>query len=884
MKITAATTNPVVNNAAASGRAVSAIARLPRTTQSLPVGALAFVPFEQPAVSERLLSGFAAVAKKQGPIAAVQWLAKHSGSLAALVKTPVGRAALASAVLGFTAGWEAASKASRVQALATALKAVSDQRLPADQTAQQVGQVLQATLAGDKTTKQTQRNGAGADWPVARQPDSLAQAQTKLARAKRVLAESQAVLKQNPLNPGQREIVQARQASVAKLQGQVEALKRAEMSPARKPVPASVQTGVQKTTTTPPVRTPARTPTDAVVELGRGALQDSQRAGNSTGSARGDARADSTGRITQPESKPQARRQTASRPGQTPTQVIAATQKTQPRTDEVGRPVDSKGQPLPGGTSAPSPKPMPMTPLPPSAQKTFDQAAAKSKARVLEQREAAYAAGRISREEAMAGLSGDDATRMAKRLNDVDARRGVKDVGNGGSYRGAADAAKTKAALEDVDKRGGVAALSEARVRTLTGQVESALKQGGLPEQDAAYLKQRLKDLQSKQTYIHEGRAVLSDDAQAASSASASGGAQHKWATAAATSSGRLHQAIRVRNTLNSARAIADVPRYLAYLKLLHGQPFQTIIRVGITGTQYGEESLTQRTRHYRNAGIGNLHPQTSSSAPHMFDEGTVRHEVHSAFGAVSKFGEINAASKAMSTGSKQTWAERGLLPGQTGMPVKGFWKADFDFEWTGAETALALLQKIQPKTKTKFFTESVLEPLRSAGFIPQGSQLAARLEILERRYERRDALQAQMSTAATAETPALQAKVAQAQQDIAAALSDARKNATKIAGQLLEEGLGNPQTTYELTVRHAAAARYVQSIEGQRDAVFDYAKFESILKQVQAEAGDPAQAGLRWHREIVNVHEGNAKFKEAMAQRPEMANAWAAYKKKFGR
>jgi hypothetical protein len=207
-------------------------------------GALAFVPFGETAGSEKLLSGLAAVAKKKGPVAAVQWLVKSSGALSALIKTPAGRAGLATVTLGFTAGWVAGSNAPKVQALATALKAVADQRLPADQTAQQVGQVLQAALGADKGAKQTQRSGTDTNWPAAQQPDSLAQAQTKLAQAKRRLAQSQSVWDQNPSNPGQREIVQAQQASVAQIQRKVDALKRSETAPgvsptatARRPVP-----------------------------------------------------------------------------------------------------------------------------------------------------------------------------------------------------------------------------------------------------------------------------------------------------------------------------------------------------------------------------------------------------------------------------------------------------------------------------------------------------------------------------------------------------------------------------------------------------------------------------------------------------------------------
>ena len=83
----------------------------PRAPEGVPTqpkpGALAFVPFEPQAGSEKLLSGFRAVAQKQGPMAAVEWLTKNSGALQSLVKTPTGRAALATAAVGFSVGWVA---------------------------------------------------------------------------------------------------------------------------------------------------------------------------------------------------------------------------------------------------------------------------------------------------------------------------------------------------------------------------------------------------------------------------------------------------------------------------------------------------------------------------------------------------------------------------------------------------------------------------------------------------------------------------------------------------------------------------------------------------------------------------------------------------------
>jgi hypothetical protein len=222
----------------------------PRAPAGVPTqpksSALGFVPFEPPAGSEKLLSGFRAAAQKQGPMAAVEWLTKNSGALQALVKTPMGRAALATAALGFSVGWVAGANAQKVQGLMTALQGVADQRLPADQAARQVGQVLQAALSGGQGATPAQGNRSQGNGPfsgpASKQPDSLAQAQSKLVEAKRVLAESRAIWKQNPLNPGEREIVQAKQADVATLQGRVNMLTRAQGAGSKLPGAGSGKT------------------------------------------------------------------------------------------------------------------------------------------------------------------------------------------------------------------------------------------------------------------------------------------------------------------------------------------------------------------------------------------------------------------------------------------------------------------------------------------------------------------------------------------------------------------------------------------------------------------------------------------------------------------
>jgi hypothetical protein len=227
---------PVLPTAAEPRALLKPIAPRPDLLRSTP-GALTFVPPSDPVAAKQQLQGFRVVAQKQGPVAAVESLAKNSGLVQSLIKTPAGRAALAAAVLGFTAGWAAGSNASKFQALATALKAVADQHLSAKQTAQQVGQVLVAALSPSKVAPPSsgREEGNKKDWQVSPKPTSLAQLESSLTKAKLALKEDQAILEQNPADPGQRELVQARQNSVTKLQGQVNAV-RAQVSAGRSEV------------------------------------------------------------------------------------------------------------------------------------------------------------------------------------------------------------------------------------------------------------------------------------------------------------------------------------------------------------------------------------------------------------------------------------------------------------------------------------------------------------------------------------------------------------------------------------------------------------------------------------------------------------------------
>ena len=345
--------------------------------------------------------------------------------------------------------------------------------------------------------------------------------------------------------------------------------------------------------------------------------------------------------------------------------------------------------------------------------------------------------------------------------------------------------------------------------------------------------------------------------------------------------------ALKMRVFSNSAGAISDPVRFKTYLGLLDGQPISTVIRIGSTGVRLDEFTLAERTLSYRAADERQLaSDQPDDYAPQMppFNLGK-SHEVHTAFGAVSKVGEVNAngVSFGVNSPSASAWADRGRLPGAGGQPLAQHWAVDFTETWIRADDALTALETVGASWNADQLATKAIEPLREKGFIPEGSALAARLEPIEARFARRDELRKQLANAHGADRTALSAQLQTAEHEVTHAVADAAAVATQSRADLLTESLGTPKTTYELTVRHATAARYMQSIEGEANAVFSASKFEAILEAVEAEAGPENEVSLRWHRALVGSYLVDAQFDTAMQRSEPMRAAWAAYKQRYG-
>ncbi len=336
-------------------------------------------------------------------------------------------------------------------------------------------------------------------------------------------------------------------------------------------------------------------------------------------------------------------------------------------------------------------------------------------------------------------------------------------------------------------------------------------------------------------------------------------------------------RALQMRNFGNTSRAIANAKRYSDYIDMLDGQKVSTVVKIGVTSVAYSEKSLVVRTSFYRDAGIRNL------SAENLRSINVQHHDVHTSLGATSKLGEVNANSGAFSLASKESWAERGLLPGQGSRPISKFWRPDVTQEWLVADGALKTLESANFDLSAVQFAKTVTGPLSLCGFLPKGSALATRLERLEEMLKARETLQSSMRTAEGSQIVALQGKVRAANTKIDAAIKAAAGQSTQMRSEVLQESLGGESTTYELTVRHAAAARYLQSVDGQPNAVFSAAKFKQILAAVKAEAGPAAVTGPQWHRELLQIYSADKGFNRAMNQSVSMQQAWAAYKQRFG-
>jgi hypothetical protein len=341
-----------------------------------------------------------------------------------------------------------------------------------------------------------------------------------------------------------------------------------------------------------------------------------------------------------------------------------------------------------------------------------------------------------------------------------------------------------------------------------------------------------------------------------------------------------LGDALKIRVFANNSTSLGNAKLFETLIDKFDGQKISAIRNVGVASTLLDESSLATRSLSYQNAGVGNL----AAKSPFATAMGLEKHDLHTAFGGASKLGEVNANSGAFRLGSNDSWATRGLLPGQGKFSTNPFWRADAVSDFSVADGAMTKLESSTFNITAGQFDKQIVAPLSTSGFIPKGSPLATRLERLEAQLTSRDALQARANRADPSKVSGLLGELNAANASIEVSLKQVTKLATQARGELLLESLGNPKTTYRLTTEHAATARYMESVRGDTEAVFSAAKYKKILAEVKAEAGDEVVTGLKWHRTLVKTYAANADFVKAMENgNPAMKAAWDAYKLKYG-
>ncbi len=341
-----------------------------------------------------------------------------------------------------------------------------------------------------------------------------------------------------------------------------------------------------------------------------------------------------------------------------------------------------------------------------------------------------------------------------------------------------------------------------------------------------------------------------------------------------------LGDALKIRVFANDSASLGNAKLFETLIDKFDGQKISAIRDVGVSSTLLDESSLAARSLSYKNAGVGNL----GVKSPFATAMALEKHDLHTAFGGASKLAEVNANSGAFSTRSSDSWATRGLLPGQGKFGTTPFWRVDAVADFGRADATLTRLESSAAKFTAREFDQQIVAPLMTTGFIPKGSPLATRLQRLEAQFTSRDTLQARIGRADTSKLPGLQSELNAANASIEVSLKQVTQLATQARGELLLESLGNPKTTYRLTTEHAATARYMELVKGDTEAIFSAAKYKKILAEVKAEAGNEATTSLKWHRTLVKTYAANADFVKAMENgNPAMKAAWEAYKVKYG-
>jgi hypothetical protein len=360
---------------------------------------------------------------------------------------------------------------------------------------------------------------------------------------------------------------------------------------------------------------------------------------------------------------------------------------------------------------------------------------------------------------------------------------------------------------------------------------------------------------------------------------------------------------LKMRYFANTVKAIANNTLFDNYLSTLHGAKVENVVRGGSIFNRYMDEiaqakidanphgihavTIGDLSARYRKASAGDVPgARNNDFLPQVFPNlPSSAHNTHTAFGAVSKVGEVMANTNALSLDlalpNVTSWASRGLLPTKSAA-ASTFWKVDLVQDWVNAEKSLAALEAASKSTSGRVVAGEV-QQLLGGGFLPKGSALAKHLERIETTAFTRDKVFGDIPMAKPSDLSKMMKTGRAAEQLLAQDFAALAASSKQSRAHVMHQSFGTPDTTYALTTRHAAAARYMRTIEGQERALFDANTFRRILKEVEGEAGPAAETGPLWHKQMLETYASNHFFQDAMNANPAMGQAWRDYKAQFG-
>jgi hypothetical protein len=361
--------------------------------------------------------------------------------------------------------------------------------------------------------------------------------------------------------------------------------------------------------------------------------------------------------------------------------------------------------------------------------------------------------------------------------------------------------------------------------------------------------------------------------------------------------------AMKMRYFGNTVTAIANNTLFDNYLSAINGKPVSSVLKGSTIFNRFIDEitaakiavnpdaprsiTVAELTARYRTASVRDLpRGQNSEFMPHTHPHlPSPAHNTHTAFGAVSKLGEVMANTNALSLDltlpNVTSWASRGALPGK-GKAASAFWKVDVVKDWVDAEKSLAGLEAASKRMSGSVVSGHV-QTLMGSGFLPKGSALAKHLGHIETTALARDNVFGNMPMAKPSDLPNMMKAGRALEQTMTQGLAAMAASAKQSRAHVMHQSFGTPATTYALTTRHAAAARYMKTIEAQPLAVFDANKYRLILKEVQMEAGPALKTGPVWHKQMLKTYDADHFFQDAMNANPALGQAWRDYKAQFG-